>query len=191
MSTIQLNGKDFASQTSSAEPVIASGVTGSPALTLTNAIFSTGQVIKSHFYNFDTHELKGQYSLGSARPTLTFTDFFEIDVPADSTLYVSHGGGMASSIASGYGQSWGLSINGTDYIHLAKHANAQEGHWVFMHKAVYFASAVSSVDIKVIITATDSNMEGIMGDTAGGTVTNPAGLYVTILKGNVLSEGAN
>ena len=45
MSTIQLNTKDFASQTSSAEPVIASGVTGSPAIALTNATFPVGHVV--------------------------------------------------------------------------------------------------------------------------------------------------
>ena len=37
MSTLQLNGKDLASQTSSAECVIASAVTGSPTIALTNA----------------------------------------------------------------------------------------------------------------------------------------------------------
>ena len=37
MATLELNGKDFATQTSSAEPVIASTVTGAPALALTNA----------------------------------------------------------------------------------------------------------------------------------------------------------
>jgi len=37
MSTLKLNGKDLASQTSSAEPVIASTVTGSPAIAVTNA----------------------------------------------------------------------------------------------------------------------------------------------------------
>jgi len=46
MSTIQLNTKDFASQTSSAEPVIASGVTGSPALALTNATFPAGMPVQ-------------------------------------------------------------------------------------------------------------------------------------------------
>jgi len=44
MSTLELNGKDFATQTSSAEPVLASTVTGSPALTLTNATFPAGMI---------------------------------------------------------------------------------------------------------------------------------------------------
>ena len=37
MATLELNGKSLATQTSSAEPVIASTVTGAPALALTNA----------------------------------------------------------------------------------------------------------------------------------------------------------
>jgi len=37
MATLELNGKDLVSQTSTAEPVIASTVTGAPALALTNA----------------------------------------------------------------------------------------------------------------------------------------------------------
>jgi hypothetical protein len=47
MATIELNGKDFATQTSSAEPVIASTVTGAPALALTNATFPAGQIIQT------------------------------------------------------------------------------------------------------------------------------------------------
>ena len=51
MSTIQLNSKDFASQTSSAEPVIASTVTGSPALVSTNM---TGQQLCKAWVNFSS-----------------------------------------------------------------------------------------------------------------------------------------
>ena len=168
-----------------------SGATAANVTLASTTTFPTGHVIKSYFYNFDTHELKGQYSMDPARPTLTFTDFFEVDVPADSTLYCSFGGGQTGSIGAGYGINWGFTINGTDYTNLCKYATGQDSYFSFMHKAVYFASAVASVDIKIIITATENNMEGIMGDTAGGTVTNPAGLFVTILQGNMFSEGAN
>ena len=58
MSTIQLNSKDFASQTSSAEPVIASTVTGSPALAVTNTtgvlpVGVTGQHLCKAWVNFN------------------------------------------------------------------------------------------------------------------------------------------
>jgi len=47
MATLELNGKSLATQTSTAEPVLASTVTGSPALTLTNATFPAGHIIQT------------------------------------------------------------------------------------------------------------------------------------------------
>ena len=94
MATIELNGKDFATQTSTAEPVIASTVTGAPALSLTNATFPAGHVISVTSETFASSA--GNSSTSAVRSK-------QITCTSGSKIVVSVTVAIAKEGGSGYG----------------------------------------------------------------------------------------
>ena len=108
MSTLELNGKDFATQTSSAEPVLASTVTGGAGLSgstslgtvtvgnLSNTaiVYPTGHVLKT-IYDYDTGTTRESTSQ-------TFSDVAGL-VPAVTTS-VANSKILITAFSSG---SWG------------------------------------------------------------------------------------
>ena len=79
MATLQLNGKDLASQTSSAEPVIASTVTGGAGLSGMSTdvyFFATGRsagVYQPNNSSFTTYDLDEVVDLGNCYASGVFT----------------------------------------------------------------------------------------------------------------------
>ena len=105
MSTIQLNSKDFASQTSSAEPVIASTVTGSPALTLTNATFPSGHMIQ-HVYTTYNAIVSGSTTINWDTTHMLQTEGVEFmtqaitPTNASNILFINAHGHFGGSVAT-------------------------------------------------------------------------------------------
>ena len=89
MATLELNGKSLATQTSSDEPVIASPVTGAPALALTNATGALASAVTRKisvtqpFYKYNTTStgygdfvISGNISSNSCAATLVVPNNF-------------------------------------------------------------------------------------------------------------------
>ena len=211
MATLELNGKDFATQTSSAEPVIASTVTGAPALALTNAtgtmptgtqdnitrlgtvtvgnlsntaiVYPDGHILNSYYFAYTTAQTVSIISSSPPQAVGTIGVFTET-----KTVNVPVGcsitcivDGSRSHWGASYGTNQGLQINGVNYINLNNNSNTASYHPASMTKSVYISGGAGSCTIKIIMSTMGSNG----GESYLGGTYNTAHMLVLIHKGDI------
>jgi len=111
MATLELNGKDFATQTSTAEPVIASTVTGAPALALTNATGTMPTGTQDNITRLGT-VTSGTLSHGTTLQGWVDTSNTGVTFPAGSVVQtVTNICTTSSSVGSTVASAWIIATN--------------------------------------------------------------------------------
>ena len=136
-------------------------VTGSPNLNLTtglanaNTQFPAGHIIEHQITSFPS----AQYQSATTDVTHRSTDYITINhVPAGATLVAMFSGGYFEP-TSGYGNTIGFQINGTDYPNLVQggsltnvYPNNVYTTGSPMSKSITFASSTNNVVVKIVLT---------------------------------------